>query len=115
MRFHLSLCLWLTLPITLAAQNNSCLRTAEIARKSCDTAAEKDLLIAQGKCENVSDSSARETCNRQGRSDAQAAIQVCDAGLSVRESACELLGPGRYDPVINPADFTDKVDNPYFP
>src|SRR5215471_20633598 len=29
--------------------------------------------------------------------------------------ACSKLGPAPYDPVIDPANFVDKIDNPYFP
>ncbi|MFO0981430.1 MAG: hypothetical protein U1E76_06685 [Planctomycetota bacterium] len=32
-----------------------------------------------------------------------------------RLDVCEDLGPGRYDPRIDPAEFSAHVDNPYFP
>lgn len=34
---------------------------------------------------------------------------------AVRDAACKRLGPEPYSPVIDPANFVDKIDNPYFP
>jgi len=33
----------------------------------------------------------------------------------VREESCDKLGPAPYDPVIDPANFVAKIDNPFFP
>jgi len=33
----------------------------------------------------------------------------------VRQTACQRLGGQPYDPVIDPANFVDTIDNPYFP
>jgi hypothetical protein len=117
MRFHLSLfVIWLTSTSTAIAQDgNFCLRTAQIAQNSCHAGAQKDLLLAKGKCENVSDPAARKACNQQALADSEAATQLCDAGFTVRQTACQRLGETRYDPVIDPANFTTKIDNPYFP
>jgi hypothetical protein len=101
---------------TASAQNNAfCTRTAQTLLGSCRTSARADLRLSQAKCLNVSDQTAREICEQQATSDSEAAIQLCDAELLVRQNACQRLGEARYDPVINPANFTNKVDNPYLP
>ena len=33
----------------------------------------------------------------------------------MREETCDKLGPAPYDPVIDPANFVAKIDNPFFP
>ena len=40
---------------------------------------------------------------------------TCNGGFQVRRESCQKLGPGPYDPLINPNNFTTKIDNPYFP
>src|SRR5439155_19593527 len=39
----------------------------------------------------------------------------CQGGLEVRQASCQKLGPDRYDPPIDPTNFTTTIDNPYFP
>ena len=33
----------------------------------------------------------------------------------MRQASCQKLGPDRYDPPIDPTNFTTTIDNPYFP
>ena len=68
-----------------------------------------------GKCTNLSDPSARQVCQDQALADLQDAQQTCQAGFVVRQTACDSFGPAPYDPVIDPANFVGRVDNPYFP
>jgi len=100
---------------TAAQDNRFCTSTAQTALRSCRVGTQSDLLLAQAKCQNVSDAAARAACEQQAQADFQAAAQLCDAGFIVRQGACQRLGEGRYDPVIDPANFSEKVDNPYFP
>jgi hypothetical protein len=43
------------------------------------------------------------------------ALAECGDQHAVRDAACKRLGPEPYSPVIDPANFVDKIDNPYFP
>jgi hypothetical protein len=112
---------WFALSLAFAAaqapaQDNAfCTGTAQTLLSACRATAQSDLLLAQAKCLNVSDRAARAACERQTQTDSQAALQLCDDESTVRQGACQRLGQGRYDPVINPANFTNKIDNPYFP
>jgi len=47
--------------------------------------------------------------------DLKEAQRTCKDQREARQAACERLGPAPYDPVINPANFVSKIDNPYFP
>lgn len=99
----------------LAANTDFCQLTSRDARNSCRVAARSDFLLASGKCDNVSDPAGRQDCRLQAQSDSLAAVQACDAEYSVRQTGCQRMGPQPYDPVIDPSNFVDKIDNPYFP
>ncbi len=47
--------------------------------------------------------------------DAKDALNQCRAQHAVRQGACSRLGGQPYEPVIDPANFVDRIDNPYFP
>jgi hypothetical protein len=98
-----------------SAQTNFCKRTARDALFSCQISAESDFSLGQGKCDNVADATQRKDCGRQTAADLKDALSQCDAQNAVRAGACVKLGPDPYDPVIDPANFVNKIDNPYFP
>ncbi len=42
-------------------------------------------------------------------------MKTCKDQFDARQAECGRLGEALYDPVINPANFVAKIDNPYFP
>jgi len=94
---------------------DACGQTSEQAKRSCLEAAQSNYVNALGKCTNVSDPSERQACQDQAQADLNDAQQTCQAGFVVRQSSCDKLGPAPYDPVIDPANFVARIDNPYFP
>src|SRR5262249_19888183 len=70
---------------------------------------------ASGKCANLADAAARTACQGQAQSALTAARRTCDLQQDLRDAACKKLGPGPYDPVIDPANFVNAVTNPLFP
>src|SRR5206468_400450 len=94
---------------------NACQQTALAALDGCREVARSDYNVGLGKCVNISDPAARADCQRQAATDLSDALDTCQGGLNVRQAACQKLGPGRYDPVIDPTNFTTTIDNPYFP
>lgn len=98
-----------------AGEANPCQQTALAALDGCREVAQSDYNVALGKCVNISDPAARADCQRQAATDLSDALDTCQGGLNVRQVACQKLGPGRYDPVIDPTNFTTTIDNPYFP
>ena len=100
---------------TAAEAPNACQQTAADASTACRSSAQSDYQIALGKCVNVSDHAARKACQKQAAVDLDDALQTCKGGLAVRIETCGKLGPAPYDPVIDPANFVAKIDNPYFP
>jgi len=94
---------------------NACQQTATDVLAGCRGSAQSDYQIALGKCVNVSDQAARKACQKQAAADLDDALQTCKGGFGVREATCDKLGPAPYDPVIDPANFVAKIDNPFFP
>lgn len=98
-----------------SAANNACERTAAAALTSCRAAAQSDYALALGKCINITNPRAQQTCQKQAEAERTDAFDTCQGGFKLRQAACEKLGPAPYDPPIDPANFVSKVDNPYFP
>ncbi len=98
-----------------AATGDTCQQTAAAALTSCKAAAQSGDEVALGKCINITDPTARQTCEKQAEADLKDALDTCQGGFEVRQSSCEKFGPAPYDPPINPANFVSKIDNPYFP
>jgi hypothetical protein len=98
-----------------AAVTDFCKLTAQKALRSCGVGAEGDYWLALAKCDNVADTAERKACRQQAYVDLKDARTQCTAQYSVRAGACPKFGPEPYDPVIDPANFVDKIDNPYFP
>lgn len=95
--------------------NNICLQTARDVLVSCKSAAHSDYQIAFGKCINITDPAGRRSCENQAAADLADALDTCRGGFEVRRRSCQKLGPGPYDPAIDPTNFTTTIDNPYFP
>jgi len=110
----------LTAGIAAAAEDDDengdfCQRTSQAVLRSCRVGAQSDLWLALGKCDNVSDPGDRKACKQQALADSKDVLDSCDAQFSARQAACRRLGGQPYDPVIDPANFVDRIDNPYFP
>jgi hypothetical protein len=94
---------------------NICLQTARDALASCKSAAQSDYQLALGKCINITDPAGRRSCEQQAAADLADALDTCRGGFEMRQASCQKLGPGPYDPDIDPTNFTTTIDNPYFP
>jgi hypothetical protein len=96
-------------------ETNFCKMTAQAALRSCQISARSDYWLGLGRCDNVADSAQRKVCIQQAAVDLKDARDQCTAQDSVRAGACLKLGPEPFDPAIDPEDFVDHIDNPYFP
>jgi len=101
--------------MSASAATDFCQQTSQDALDGCQNNAEGDRSIALGKCDNASDPAARADCRRQAAADFQDALNTCEDQFNARQASCTKLGPAPYDPVINPANFVQGVNNPYFP
>jgi hypothetical protein len=105
----------LFIPRQVVAETNVCKTTAQTAFRSCKVGAQSDFALETAKCKNVIDATDQKACQDQASADLKDSLNLCDAERSVRQVSCAKLGPQAYDPVIDPTNFVDKIDNPYFP
>lgn len=99
----------------IAGAGDICDKTADDVLASCRSNAQSDYQVTLGKCSNITAPAERKDCETEAKHDLSDALQTCQQGHAVRVAACEKLGDGAYDPMIDPMDFVMVVDNPYFP
>ena len=97
------------------ATDDPCEATADLQLAATRLELREDLFASVGACINLADPDERERCLRQARFDYADGLALAQEQYDARISLCELLGGGRYDPVIDPDDFVDEIDNPYLP
>jgi hypothetical protein len=103
-------------PVVSAAKPiDACRAEANAVYKSCTAGAQSDQALATGKCANLTDSAAAQTCTAQAAADAKDTRSTCVAQRTARFAVCTRLGPAPYSPVIDPANFVTTIDNPYNP
>jgi len=98
-----------------AARVDFCRQTSKKADRACQGSAQSDYSLGLAKCDNVAQASARKICQDQALKDRKEAKQTCNDQLAARQTVCDKVGPAPYDPVIDPANFVTKIDNPYYP
>jgi len=97
-----------------------CQSSTQKALKSCRWEAMSDYWLATANCDNLSDSEERTACREEAREQFQETLEECGDQYEARLAACDELGPGPYDPEINPDNFLDVEEiianpNTYFP
>jgi hypothetical protein len=100
---------------TFKPSSNACQQSVQHVAHSCRQAAESDYQLALANCDNLSDKGGRATCRDQAAADRKDALATCAEQADARDDVCDRLGGAPYDPAIDPANFTDEIDNPYFP
>ena len=97
------------------ATGGACGQTSQTALKACRSQALSDRSLSIGTCVNLGDAGDRSQCLRRADTAFNDAQDLCNAQLNARQQFCQALGDGPYDPPIKPADFTNRIDNPYLP
>src|SRR4051794_15803265 len=107
-----ALCAVLSAATALAGSVNVCQLTSQDGLRSCVRAAQGDYWTAIGMCANISQLERRQACSETAKADYQSAIASCHDQFTAREQVCQKLGGCRYDPLIDPTNFTTNIDNP---
>jgi hypothetical protein len=94
---------------------NLCTKASHDTLKACNYGVKNDYWLAIGKCDNLPTKSERKACGDQALQNMKSGFEECKAQFAARQETCKTLGGDAYNPIINPADFVNKVDNPYFP
>jgi hypothetical protein len=104
---------------TTRADTNYCAQTARTLYSACKAGATEDSLVQKAICLNVSDADERETCISDQAESRKDDESLCRDQRDTRLESCDLLGPDRYDPNLDPDRFDDPRHptrpNPYFP
>jgi hypothetical protein len=100
---------------SLAATPDLCGQTSWDVLQSCEFAAQGDLRLALAKCDNRPAQEARTACGIRAKEDLWSATTLCGEQFAARQEVCAGLGKGPYNPIIDPDDFVDVIDNPYLP
>lgn len=99
----------------LAATTDYCGQTTQQLHLACQAEAEDDFRVERAKCLNTSDPVARQACFADADTARREALTECNAIRVLRADVCEELGPGPYDPVLDPVNFVATITNPYAP
>jgi len=97
-----------------------CAQTAKLAIKACGKDVQDNYLIAQAKCQNLTNADDSNACLADAKSVLKDENSECSDVHDARLELCDALtiGGGPYDPVIDPGNFVsaDQIDgNTYFP
>ena len=93
----------------------SCSVSARSVLKSCKERVVADYWLSVGKCQNLSNQSARRKCTLNADGEQLDALEECGDQDEARLTVCGQLGESSYEPRIRPSDFVGTVDNPYLP
>ncbi|MFO1352723.1 MAG: hypothetical protein U1F68_19430 [Gammaproteobacteria bacterium] len=100
----------------------ACTKTTNAALRACYFGVRDDFWVAIGKCNNLSNPTAREQCKDEAEDARDEGNAACGPQFVARTQICKALGEAPYDPRIDPAKFVDPAaigksvaPNPYFP
>ena len=107
----------------LAASNSAsafggaCSSTSFLGRVACQHEVRDDLYEAFAICKNVSDPGDRADCYSEAWEERSEAREECGDVYHARQEVCGAIGQSRYDPDIDPEDFTEDFtnQNPFWP
>jgi len=93
--------------------SNPCKKTAHDILMSCRFGVFDEYYLAQATCDNLTSGEEQKACMQPARENKRSGIEDCQNQYNARLDICKSLGGGAYHPVIDPANFVTKIDNPY--
>ena len=100
---------------TTASAGDVCIKSAKLQKKATAAELKDDYNVTLALCANLDDSDAADECLADAKDEYKEGRELAKEQYQARLELCSKLGGGSYDPVIDPADFTSEIDNPYFP
>jgi hypothetical protein len=101
-------------PRQTCEQKGTCNKIADGMLQSGNQEALSDYWLAVAKCYNLADKDERAACLEEAKASLKENSDLAKAQFEARKAICKSLGGGPYNPVIDPNNFVDTVDNPYF-
>lgn len=113
-------CLVSLIGVSPGAAQTACAITADLTSEGCEAGVTGDYWVAQGKCVNLANTTARNACLVAAAEERVAAQQLCDEQEVARLGICTALREDRYDPNVAPTLFDSDLahltkPNRYFP
>lgn len=100
---------------TQASAGDVCKQTARLQKRAAQFELNEEYKVAIATCKNILDDEERKECITEAREDRKEGKQLLKAQLKARLKLCAKLGGGAYDPEIDPEDFSNVIDNEFFP
>jgi hypothetical protein len=99
------------------AQAGDCDEVAQSQLKACRNSALDEYWVAIAICDNDAADDPKGLCPKAASQQLTDARLNCADQLDSRTQICARLGGGKYNPVINPANFSTStiINNPYYP
>lgn len=91
-----------------------CEKTARLARTAAQREAHADFSVRVAKCLN-DDGCDFPACLEEAHTALTEALDLAQEQYEARVEACALLGGGKYDPELEPGEFSTTVNNTYLP
>jgi hypothetical protein len=91
----------------------SCGKIATAMLQSGQQESWSEYWLAVAKCYNLSDAKERAACLKEAKADRKNNLELAKAQFEARKDICESLGGDSYNPVIDPNNFVDDINNPY--
>jgi len=93
------------------AATDFCQETSQHALEGCQDNAERRFIDRARKCDNFSDPTVARTAATRQRPILPTRSRLAAMQFDARQTACQRLGLAPYDPVIDPTNFIDGVNN----
>lgn len=101
-------------PAPRAASGNACDEAADAVLNGARHEARADFWIQVARCINDPDGPLA-ACVQEAMDARDEALELAEQQHRARLKLCAMLGPGRYDPPIQPGAFSSSVTNPWMP
>lgn len=92
-----------------------CKKSALKADQACKDQAQADFWLTQAYCSTLSDIQERFECRLGAWQTWGEDLELCTDQFGARLDLCDATGNGYYDPQIDPGDFVQGIDNPWWP
>lgn len=92
-----------------------CAATAKDMLRSCRSEAYADYSRALANARNLASAAERKEAAMEAKAELREALEECAEQREARLDLCSALGEDIYDPEIDPENFDEPLDNPYFP
>lgn len=101
--------------VELPEEEPSCGSLSRKVREACKHDALAEYWLASAHCDSLTERAAVDACREEAKEELRSALEECEEQLESRLDLCAILGESPYSVAVDPQDFVETIDNPYFP